>query len=276
MKPVLTGIFAALILILSISSPAYAADMQIKVEGITIATDVKPEMKNNRTMVPLRFISENLGAEVNWSGSKVTLAKNDMRVILKLKSKTAEKNGKPAILDATPYIKNNHIMVPLRFIAETFDCSVEFRNSTVSVEPAPFVLDGVKVKALQYEVYYTMGSIVEQMNGSAYNEAIYHIFDNKGSKVNAPARYTSSVIELKSGDYYMSGQFDFVDQKGNSIKRFALYTLSHSKGNPDVMLYDATENQWYLFTYSAVQSIYQFIDTAGQNGFLTKISDTNP
>jgi len=276
MKKVLIGIFAALIL--SISSPAYAAVMQIKVEGVTIASDVKPEIKNNRTMVPLRFISENLGAKVNWSGSEVTLAKSDTQVILKLKSKTAVRNGKPALLDATPYIKNNRIMVPLRFIAETFNCSVEFRNSTVSVEPAPFILDGVIVKALQHEVYYTMGSIVKQMNGSSYNEAIYHIFiDNKGSKVEAPAGYTSSVMQLKPGDYYMAGQFDFLDQKGNSIKQFNLYILSDSKGNTsDVRLYDATENQWYLFTDSAVKSIYQLIDTAGQNGFLTMISDTNP
>ncbi|WP_376771996.1 stalk domain-containing protein [Paenibacillus rhizosphaerae] len=41
------------------------------------------------------------------------------------------KNGKPALLDATPYIKNDRIMVPLRFIAETFNCSVAFKNSTV-------------------------------------------------------------------------------------------------------------------------------------------------
>ncbi|MBB3131352.1 hypothetical protein FHS19_006072 [Paenibacillus rhizosphaerae] len=74
----------------------------------------------------------------------------------------------------------------------------------------------------------------------------------------------------------MSGKFDFLDQKGNSIKQFDLYTLSHSKGNPDVMLYDATEKQWYLFTYPAVQSIDQFMETAGKNGFLTTISDTNP
>lgn len=274
MKKALTGIFAAFIL--SISSSAYAADMQIKVEGITIASAVKPEMKNNRTMVPLRFISENLGAKVNWSGSEVTLAKSDMLVILKLKSRTAMKNGKPALLDATPYIKNDRIMVPLRFIAETFNCSVGFRNSTVSVEPAPFVLDGVKVKALQYEVNYTMGSIVKEINGSAYIEAIYHIFDNKGSKANPPASYTSSVIELTTGDYYMSGKFDFLDQKGNSIKQFYLYTLSHSEGNPSVMLYDATEKQWYSFTYPAFRSIDQFIETAGKNGFLTTISDTNP
>lgn len=91
-----------------------------------------------------------------------------------------------------------------------------------------------------------------------------------------PASYTSSVIELTMGDYYMSGKFDFLDQKGNSIKQFYLYTLSHSEGNPSVMLYDATEKQWYSFTYPAFRSIDQFIETAGKNGFLTTISDTNP
>ncbi|WP_274655069.1 copper amine oxidase N-terminal domain-containing protein [Paenibacillus humicola] len=110
----LTGIFAALIL--SISSPAYAADVQIKIEGKTIASNVTPEIKNNRTMVPLRLISENLGAKVNWSGSEATLEKNDLLVSLKLKSNTAMKNGKPVLLDAAPYIKNNRIMVPLRLV----------------------------------------------------------------------------------------------------------------------------------------------------------------
>ena len=43
------------------SSPTYAADFHIKVDGVTIASDVKPEVKSNRTMVPLRVISENLG-----------------------------------------------------------------------------------------------------------------------------------------------------------------------------------------------------------------------
>ncbi|MGE7946252.1 copper amine oxidase N-terminal domain-containing protein [Lysinibacillus sp. NPDC093688] len=81
MKKVLSGAFLALILIIT-SVPTYAAkpNIQIKVGGNTVASDVNPEIKNNRTMVPLRVISENLGATVNWSDSQVTLTKNDMRV----------------------------------------------------------------------------------------------------------------------------------------------------------------------------------------------------
>ncbi|WP_338130656.1 stalk domain-containing protein [Cohnella ginsengisoli] len=31
------------------------------IDGVAIVSDVKSEVKNNRTMVPLRMISENLG-----------------------------------------------------------------------------------------------------------------------------------------------------------------------------------------------------------------------
>lgn len=85
MKKVFSGIFLALLLIMT-SSPTYAADFHIKVDGVTIASDVKPEVKSNRTMVPLRVISENLGANVTWTNSQITLTKNDLQVILKLNS----------------------------------------------------------------------------------------------------------------------------------------------------------------------------------------------
>ncbi|MEG0440446.1 MAG: copper amine oxidase N-terminal domain-containing protein, partial [Solibacillus sp.] len=102
MKKLFLGMFLALILILT-SSPTYAATTQIKVDGVTIVSDVNPESKSNRTMVPLRVISENLGANVKWSDSQVTLTKKDMKVILKLNSNKVVKNGKTELLDVKPY-----------------------------------------------------------------------------------------------------------------------------------------------------------------------------
>ena len=61
------------------SSPAYATDFQIKVDGVTIASDVNPEVKSNRTMVPLRVISENLGVNVVWTDAQITLTKTIYR-----------------------------------------------------------------------------------------------------------------------------------------------------------------------------------------------------
>lgn len=192
MKKVFSGVFLALILIIT-SSTTYAADtdIKIKVDGFAIASDVKPETKNNRTMVPLRVISENLGAKVHWSNSEITLTKSNMEVTLKLNSSTAVINGKTVLLDVKPYIKNDRTIVPLRFISETFGCKVNYKNSIVTVDTEPLVIDGIKVKALQQEYHMTMGGVVQQINGNAYNEAIYNIFvENKDSKVEAPADYS--------------------------------------------------------------------------------------
>jgi hypothetical protein len=43
------------------------------VNGNKVNLDVPPEIYGGRTFVPLRFISENLGAEVNWEGSTNTV-----------------------------------------------------------------------------------------------------------------------------------------------------------------------------------------------------------
>lgn len=279
MRKLLAGIFTVLILFI-IASPTYAADMKIKVEGVTISSDVKPEFKNNRTMVPLRVISENLGARVNWSDSEIVLKKSNVNVVLKLNSNTAMKNGKKVPLDAKPYLKNNRVMVPLRFIAEMFGSNVGYSNFVVTIETKPLVIDGVKVKTLQEEVHMTMGGIVNHVNGNAYNEAIYHVFvENKGKKVEEPSNYSWVLNYLAPGDYYKAGQYDFLDQKGNSIKRFDIYTKVQTfdeDQDPEALIYEANVNQWYMFNYKAHREIQQLIDTASNNGFLTEISNNVP
>lgn len=72
----ISGILFFIVLVI-ISIPTYtaASSIQLKVDGAVIPSEIGPEIKNGRTMVPLRVISENLGAKVDWSKSKVTLTK---------------------------------------------------------------------------------------------------------------------------------------------------------------------------------------------------------
>ncbi|WP_438351078.1 stalk domain-containing protein [Paenibacillus sp. FA6] len=85
-----------------------------------------------------------------------------------------------------PEIRNSRTMVPLRFLSETFGCKLNYSNSTVTVDCEALVIDGVKVKVLQQEYHMTMGGVVQQFSGNAYNETIYNVFvGNKGSKVEA-------------------------------------------------------------------------------------------
>ncbi len=281
MKKYFTGIFLALFLIVVFSTPVYAENVQIKIDGVAIVSEVVPEIINNRTMVPVRVISENLGANVNWSNSEVALTKNNMQVILKLNSDTAIKNNKTVSLEVKPYIKNNRTMVPLRFLAETCGCDVKYKDFIVNIDTEPLVIDGVKVKALQREYRMTMGGVVQEIKGNAYSKAIYNAFlENKGSEVEAPASYSWHVNLDTPGAYYKNGQYDFLDLKGNSIKRFDIYTLIQSfpaeilLKYPKALIHDVTTNKWYLFSDTAIQSINQLIDTASKNGFLKIISNT--
>lgn len=256
-------------------------DVQIKIDGVVISSDVKAEVRNDRTMVPLRVISENLGAKINGTNSEITLTKNNILVKLKLNSGTVTKNGELSLMDVKPYIKNSRTMVPLRFLSEAFGCQVDFRDSTVTVNSESLVIDHAKIKALQQEYHMLMGGVVQQIEGNAYNTAIHDIInENLGSKIEAPEHYSWTLSLDSPGSYYKERQYDFLDGKGKSVKRYDIYTLIKSfpadtiEKYPEVIIYDATENQWYLFSEAARMSIFQIMDTAAKNGFLKVISNT--
>lgn len=274
-------ILAGMIVMGPVPAVHAGAGNKIQIDGAVIASDVNPETKNGRIMVPLRMISENLGAEVNWSPSEVTLIKNQIKVTLKLNSNEAIKNGEAVQLDAKPYLKSNRILVPLRFIAETFGCTVSYNNAAVSIDTPPLLIDQVEIEALQHEYHMTMGGVVQQIKANTYHEAIYNIFvEKKGIKVDAPAKFSWSVHDAEAGSYYKIGQFDFLDGNGDSVQRFDIYSLvnmgKHLPESPEVLLYDGTAEQWYLFSVEARDAINQKINRAAQNGFLTVISNSVP
>jgi len=58
----------------SLAAKGYSVDMwldvrQIVADGISKEIDVAPTIINDRTMLPLRFVAENMGCEIEWIGS---------------------------------------------------------------------------------------------------------------------------------------------------------------------------------------------------------------
>lgn len=275
----LVASFMFIVVVLMATIPTYAASSKIIVDGTTINSDVAPETKNNRTMVPLRVIGENLGITVDWSNSVVTLTKNKMKVTLTTKSNKAVIDGKEVKLDTKPYLKNNRVFVPLRFISETFNSEIDYKNHTVTINTTPFYVNGVKIKAVQEEYHMTMGGVEQQVNGNAYIEAIYNlIVDNKGKQVEAPANY-SWESHPNSGTYNKLRQYNFLDANGISVQQFDIYSLVDSynkdfKDMPQLLLYDANIDQWYWINEVTFELLWLLIDTATKNGFHKIISNT--
>ncbi len=124
--------------------------------------------------------------------------------------------------------------------------------------------------------------IIAEGNDRVHMEEMHHTFiKNKGSKVEQPANFTWSVHSTVIGGYYKMGQYDFLNQEGSSIAHFDLYSLVQSSdkpltGKPDVLIYDATVDQWHVFNKTASDAIFPLMGTAARNGFVTVISNTVP
>jgi len=109
---------------------------QSVVNNQAVVLDVPPRIINGRTMVPLRFITEALGASVTWqeATNSVLIQLGDKRVSLTVGSRTAMVDGVAVTLDVAPLVERGRTLVPVRFIAETFDCEVIWHSVTNRIE----------------------------------------------------------------------------------------------------------------------------------------------
>ncbi len=103
--------------------------------GQMVVNDVAPEIVNGRTMLPIRFIAEALKAEVGWDGEarKVTIKKGEKVILLTIGKDIALIDGKEVEIDSSPYIKDDRTYLPLRFIAENLDCTLEWNEKAREV-----------------------------------------------------------------------------------------------------------------------------------------------
>ncbi|GEA17465.1 N-acetylmuramoyl-L-alanine amidase [Moorella sp. E306M] len=90
---------------------------------------------NGRTMVPLRFVMEYMGARVDWVEKEQGIVVNRGATILKMwiGSRQAYVNGQGILLDTTPVLKGNTTMVPIRFISQAFGGQVDWNAASQTV-----------------------------------------------------------------------------------------------------------------------------------------------
>lgn len=87
---------------------------------------VMPLIINDRTMVPVRFISESLNAEVSWNGDskEIDVAYNGKNIKMTVGSSIMTVNGEEVSLDSPPAIIENRTLIPLRALVEALDKKV--------------------------------------------------------------------------------------------------------------------------------------------------------
>lgn len=139
------SLFLSILIFISIPFPANAAsNIKIWVNGNYITSDVAPIVENQRTLVPIRVISEGLGLRVQWvqEEEKIIISQyseidNGNSIMLKLNDKNIydSEEGPFPQMEVAPKVVNNRTLVPLRAISNMFDLKVtrDQDNYTVAI-----------------------------------------------------------------------------------------------------------------------------------------------
>ncbi len=106
-----------------------------KSQEIDAGRGTKPVVRNDRTLVPIRAIIEAFDGTVSWEAKTDTavLTLGGDTVRLTIGSRTASCNGVKTTLDVTPTTINDRTMLPIRYVAESFNLGVAWDEKTESV-----------------------------------------------------------------------------------------------------------------------------------------------
>lgn len=164
-----------LIIVLSLSCSAVSADNSIiislqidnpimTVNGVEKEIDpgygTSPLISGDRTLVPIRAVIESMGGSVGWDDitDTVSLTIGENSIKLGIGSNVAYFNNTPCILDTVPVIINSRTMLPIRFIAEKFNFSVEWDDYSRTVTIKGIYTDNSSKKFSGYDIPLYNGS----------------------------------------------------------------------------------------------------------------------
>ncbi|ADZ84896.1 copper amine oxidase N-terminal domain-containing protein [Cellulosilyticum lentocellum] len=133
------GIF--LLTMLVATSTVFGASVKIIVNGEEVKSTVAPIQKNSTTLVPLRLVSEKLGAEVKWYPEYrgITISKSDVTLTMSIGDKnlniwnSSTQKEKDIALSVAPQQISGVTMVPLRAISEGLGCEIAYENGVINI-----------------------------------------------------------------------------------------------------------------------------------------------
>ena len=178
--------------------------------------DTEPYINTDgRTMVPVRFVSEKLGADVAWEADTKTavITYGSKTIRMPIGSRTVAVDGKQIELDTAAEFTDGRTMVPLRFVSEVMESKVEWDDDA----------HAVKVTDAKYQAKVDAGEVTLDPWGREYSKTLdehwlrladleqikfYDFYGAKPSRsftqINSPTafKYIADILGNKVRKYY--------------------------------------------------------------------------
>ncbi len=216
---------------LSCVSASASGEINVALNGELLEFDVPPRIINDRTLVPMRTIFEALGATVYWddNAQKITAKDQNTMVVMQINSNILLVNGNAITLDVPPQLVDERTLVPIRAVAESFNCNVLWDDDFNGVVISDILHFNTSDDAHNYLTNWLLH------NGTTFAEYIY-----VGCKINE-----NENIEIQ---YYPEGDtisfayttFDFENQDV-TLTRITLEKTNTIYPNPTIYTSGSTQ-----------------------------------
>lgn len=215
-QKILTGIFCIMLLLCCLGTASvWASAPEDVVVRLTIdnplmevngadaeidpGRDTKPLIIQGRTLVPIRAIIETFGGTVGWeeSSQSVLLQMEGNTIRMGIGTTTAYFNNKAKTIDVAPAIYNERTMLPIRFVAESFNLGVAWDDKAKTVYIIRNRFDEEEEEFLKNAVPDYTGTAYAVLNG---NKPLFEEYEI----IPASFEYYSSLDELGRCDVAFS------------------------------------------------------------------------
>lgn len=250
MKKIIAGILSGILILGGISAFA-EENVNVKLNDELLVFDTQPQIINDRTLVPMRKIFEEIGAQVQWDDGTVNASYNDTEITLTVGDKTAVIKKADDIqnitLDTEPMLINDRTLVPLRFVGESLGLNVAWDENEQTVylckyeKPAAIMeVDGYGRMVIELYPEYAPKTVDNFMklaksgfyNGLTYHRVIKDFMIQGGDPMGTGFGGSSETIE---GEFAANG--------------FTQNTLAHKRGVISMarsMQYNSASSQFFI------------------------------
>ncbi|MFL1998786.1 copper amine oxidase N-terminal domain-containing protein [Lysinibacillus irui] len=200
---------------------------------------VQPIIKDGRTLVPLRFISEGFGAKVDFNTKKqsITITYATKTISLKIGDNNISINGKSSEMDVAASIYNSSTYIPLRYIGEAFNKKVFYLKNTEIQPYRLIIIRDVHATAIENLDFIHIFKLLYQGKSIVYSDRYMAVIKENGHLVFSntfsdfePFVYQELIEDKNSvryGDIWFNtdmGHF-YLNYSYNTTQEFILYRV---------------------------------------------------
>lgn len=234
MKKISVLLAVALMVSTVLSSVTLAAEMPLRIvvnkEKVEFSDAVPFEDEQGRIQVPLRFVSEALGAKVSWDPEtgKATVELNQKVIVFTIDKEEYTINGESKKMDTKALLKDTRTFVPVRYVSEGVGATVKWDESlntvyidttTIAVKPEIDRSKPWKEEYYGFTVTHNTGSMLSAHKGE-YDEMKTHPvlyltinFDYVGANYDMQVKEVEEILKQQVDKNTVDELIKFVKKK---------------------------------------------------------------